>query len=194
MSVSCCLQQVVECSGRTAKSIVQANRFRPCTFETYPVAPAPLTMTSVAFPKSIFSELASNLPRHACRTGESITMSSKKSWLSVGITSFNGKISLTFLFLLLALPAFASGGSCPSSASYLNSSGSLVTLSSLGVTSCYYIAANGSDSNNGTTEATPWLHAPGMPSLHQQLCDCAERKSSWDRLYPSRRRHLAFWE
>ena len=91
-------------------------------------------------------------------------MSSKRSWLSVGITSFNGKIGLTFLFLLLAVPAFASGGSCPSSASYLNSSGSLVTLSSLGVTSCYYIAANGSDSNNGTTESTPWLHAPGMPA------------------------------
>ena len=26
----------------------------------------------------------------------------------------------------------------------------------------YYIAANGSDSNNGTTKTTPWLHAPGM--------------------------------
>ena len=26
----------------------------------------------------------------------------------------------------------------------------------------YYVAANGSDSNNGTSEATPWLHAPGM--------------------------------
>ena len=91
-------------------------------------------------------------------------MSSKKSWLSAGTTSFNGKISLTFLFLLLALPAFASGGSCPSGANYLNSSGSLVSLSSLGVTSCYYIAANGSDSNNGTNESTPWLHAPQMPN------------------------------
>jgi hypothetical protein len=28
----------------------------------------------------------------------------------------------------------------------------------------HYIAANGSDSNNGTAETTPWLHAPGMPS------------------------------
>ena len=28
----------------------------------------------------------------------------------------------------------------------------------------YYIAANGSDSNNGTSQTTPWLHAPGMPS------------------------------
>ncbi|MGB8913095.1 MAG: hypothetical protein WCC85_12525, partial [Candidatus Sulfotelmatobacter sp.] len=26
----------------------------------------------------------------------------------------------------------------------------------------YYIAANGSDSNNGTSKTTPWLHAPGM--------------------------------
>ena len=26
----------------------------------------------------------------------------------------------------------------------------------------YYIAANGSDSNNGTSKNTPWLHAPGM--------------------------------
>lgn len=29
---------------------------------------------------------------------------------------------------------------------------------------CYFIAANGSDSNNGTSESTPWLHAPGMPN------------------------------
>jgi hypothetical protein len=28
----------------------------------------------------------------------------------------------------------------------------------------YYMAANGSDSNNGTSEQTPWLHAPGMPN------------------------------
>jgi hypothetical protein len=26
----------------------------------------------------------------------------------------------------------------------------------------YYIAANGSDSNNGTAKTSPWLHAPGM--------------------------------
>lgn len=29
---------------------------------------------------------------------------------------------------------------------------------------CYFIAANGADTNNGTSEATPWLHAPGMPN------------------------------
>jgi hypothetical protein len=28
----------------------------------------------------------------------------------------------------------------------------------------YYIASNGSDSNNGTSKTTPWMHAPGMPS------------------------------
>jgi hypothetical protein len=29
---------------------------------------------------------------------------------------------------------------------------------------CYFVAASGSDSNNGTSESTAWLHAPGMPS------------------------------
>jgi hypothetical protein len=28
----------------------------------------------------------------------------------------------------------------------------------------YYIAANGSDSNSGTSNSSPWLHAPGMPN------------------------------
>ena len=28
----------------------------------------------------------------------------------------------------------------------------------------YYIAANGSDSSNGTSKITPWQHAPGMPN------------------------------
>src|SRR6185437_5296880 len=31
-------------------------------------------------------------------------------------------------------------------------------------TRTFYIAANGSDSNNGTSKTTPWLHAPGMPN------------------------------
>jgi hypothetical protein len=29
---------------------------------------------------------------------------------------------------------------------------------------CFFIAANGSDSNPGTSESSPWLHAPGMPN------------------------------
>ena len=90
-------------------------------------------------------------------------MSSNKSWLSVGITSFIGKIGLTFLFLLLALPAFAAGGACPSAASYGPERKQLRFRASA-CTSCYYVAANGSDSNSGTSEAAPWAHAPQMPS------------------------------
>lgn len=63
-------------------------------------------------------------------------------------------------------------GACPTGANYVNATqastanaaGSLVTLSSLGVTGCYYISkSSGSDSNNGTSESTPWQHLPGMP-------------------------------
>jgi hypothetical protein len=86
------------------------------------------------------------------------------------------KIFLQFaLAMALASTAFAAGGTCPSGANYLNStapSGSLVTLSSLGVSSCFYIAADGSDSNNGTSESTPWLHAPGM-SRCSNTCESA---------------------
>jgi hypothetical protein len=78
------------------------------------------------------------------------------------------KISLFILLLLFApLAARAAGGACPSDAQYINPAnptGSFVTLASLGVTNCFYIAANGSDSNSGTSESTPWQHAPGMPN------------------------------
>ena len=40
--------------------------------------------------------------------------------------------------------------------------GVLITGNAFATT--YYIAANGSDSNNGTIQATPWQHAPGMPN------------------------------
>jgi hypothetical protein len=70
---------------------------------------------------------------------------------------------LLLAFFLAPSIAFAASGTCPSGANYLQAStNSLVTLSALGVTGCYYIAANGSDSNTGITEASPWLHAPGM--------------------------------
>lgn len=81
------------------------------------------------------------------------------------------RIKLLFLaaifFLISTHSAFAAGGSCPTSASYLNTTnpgGAPVTLASLGVTNCFYVAANGSDSNAGTSETAPWLHAPGMTS------------------------------
>lgn len=101
------------------------------------------------------------LPRRVCRIGELNMVSSKgRTWLYVGITSFKGKIGLTFLFLLFSATCFASaaagGGACPS--------GVPVTGNN-----CYFVAANGSDSYSGTQETIsgsngPWLHAPGMPN------------------------------
>jgi hypothetical protein len=75
------------------------------------------------------------------------------------------------LFALLLSPsfAFAAGGACPTPANYLSLSNPAVanwqgsvTLSSLGISSCYYVANNGADTNAGTTEGSPWAHSPGM--------------------------------
>jgi hypothetical protein len=79
------------------------------------------------------------------------------------------KLFLIVGLLMLATSAFAVGGSCPTGANYLsdtNPGGPLVTLATLGVTSCYYVAANGLDSNDGLSEVAghPFLHAPGMPN------------------------------
>jgi len=74
------------------------------------------------------------------------------------------RAAIFMLIFLYAGRAFAAGGTCPSGANYLNSIGQLVTLTSLGVTNCYYITADGSDSNDGLSEASghPWAHLPGM--------------------------------
>jgi hypothetical protein len=87
------------------------------------------------------------------------------------------RFSLLTICLLIAKSAFATGGSCPSGSNYLvpGTANNFVTLASLGVTQCYYIAANGSDSNSGTSESNPWLHAPGMPSCSSV---CASVKPS----------------
>lgn len=85
-----------------------------------------------------------------------------------------------FLFLLLASPAFAAGGACPTGANYINPTsptGALVTAASLGCTGAYYIAANGLDSNAGTTEGAPFLHAPGMTNC-TSLCASASTGGS----------------
>ncbi len=79
--------------------------------------------------------------------------------------------------LLSAGAAWASGGSCPTAANYLNPSnpnGPLVTLSSLGVTSCYFISkSTGSDSNAGTSESSPLEHLPGMASYSGKIAPSA---------------------
>jgi hypothetical protein len=43
----------------------------------------------------------------------------------------------------------------------------MVTVAGVGnamAATTHYIAANGSDSNDGASKTTPWLHAPGMPN------------------------------
>jgi len=65
-----------------------------------------------------------------------------------GAAAFIIRVSL---FGLISINAFAAAGSCPA--------GLPVTGNN-----CYFIAANGADTNNGTSESTPWLHAPGMPN------------------------------
>jgi len=70
-----------------------------------------------------------------------------------------GKIlGLILLGLLMPLASFAAaptGGPCPSNAPVTGNH-------------CFFIAANGSDTNNGISESTPWLHAPGMPNCSGQ--------------------------
>lgn len=39
----------------------------------------------------------------------------------------------------------------------------LVLIAKTSFATTYYISTSGSDSNNGTSNSTPWLHAPGMP-------------------------------
>jgi hypothetical protein len=71
-------------------------------------------------------------------------------------------------------------GSCPTGANYLDlahpatggGAGS-ATLASLGITSCFFISAAGSDSNSGTDEGHPWLHAPGMPACSETCASTA---------------------
>jgi len=67
-------------------------------------------------------------------------------------------------FLLSARSAFAGGGSCPANSPVA------------GNNTCYFIAANGADTNSGTSESNPWLHAPGMPNCSNA---CAAVQSAW---------------
>ena len=78
------------------------------------------------------------LRRRSCRTGDS-TMVWAKGWARIGCRSRSLQI-----FLLLVI--------------------TFVGLMDAAAATTHYVAANGSDSNNGTSTSTPWLHAPGMPS------------------------------
>jgi len=95
------------------------------------------------------------------------------------------------IFLLLMFPAgkiFAQGGACPTGASYIkpsNPAGPLVSLSSLGITGCYYVSAAGSDANSGTSESSPWRHAPGMPSCTSGNCRTFDNNSGNPGSFPA---------
>lgn len=95
--------------------------------------------------------------------------------------------SIRFVIFLACLfnagSAFAQGGACPASVNYSNPvpgiqlslTSPAISLSSLGVTNCFFVAASGSDSNSGTSESSPWLHAPGMPNC---TANCAANAPS----------------
>jgi hypothetical protein len=76
------------------------------------------------------------------------------------------RLTILMVCFLCAGRAFAAGGTCPSGANYSGAApfSANATLGSLGVTTCYFVAANGSDSNDGASESTPWAHLPGMPT------------------------------
>lgn len=83
-------------------------------------------------------------------------------------------------FVVLPIVVFpenaAAQGSCPSGANYLDTvTDTFVTLSSLGVNSCYFVAANGSDTNSGTSESSPWQHAPQMPNC-SNVCETVQNQ------------------
>jgi len=77
------------------------------------------------------------LSRHACRTGESIMVWSKgRTWIEFR----SGVLGVSLLLIV-----------------------TFVGVSNAAATTTHYIAANGSDANNGTSKTTPWAHLPGMP-------------------------------
>lgn len=68
-------------------------------------------------------------------------------------------------FFLTAGSAFAAGGTCPTENTTIDPNGNPITLTSLGISNCFYVSkSTGSDSNSGTSESSPWAHLPGMPS------------------------------
>jgi hypothetical protein len=78
-------------------------------------------------------------------------------------------LGVALLLVLYCSLAQASGGACPASSPVA------------GNNSCFFIAANGSDNNSGTDEASPWQHAPGMPACSGQcLTERTALGGSWN--------------
>jgi hypothetical protein len=94
------------------------------------------------------------------------------SWKARTRIEFHPSVQGIVLFLVIMLglflcaaPALAAGGGCPTGNTTVDPNGNPISLSSLGIASCFYVSkSTGSDTNNGTSESTPWAHLPGMPS------------------------------
>ena len=164
MSVSLHLQAFSGFDGVTSEWTVQPTSYGPGPFETYPSSIVFFTMTSVAFPKSIFSELAANLPRHACRTGESITMSPKGMWIG-----FRSAVPELALLLIVTVTGAASATAATT----------------------HYIAANGSDSSNGPPIRRLGCMRQGCRTVRKL---CFVHAVSRRQVHLSWRRHLALRE
>lgn len=104
--------------------------------------------------------------------------SKARTWMELR-SAVSGMVLLfliTFGLLFAASPAFAvssAGGPCPTGNTTIDPWGNPINVSNVGIngnitgsiTGCFYISkSSGSDSNNGTSESTPWAHMPGMPS------------------------------
>lgn len=139
-----------------SQSILRRNSAVSTTYAREPIAPALESAPSIGLRSG-----ASSIPDGR---GVSRQLRDIKSL---------GRLTLVAALPFLCYSAYAAtgGGACPSGTNYVNvanegQSGTFdVTLSSLGVTSCYYVAASGSDSNSGTSETSPFLHIPGTPKF-----------------------------
>lgn len=107
------------------------------------------------------------------------------------VSSRNGTNALSqwclcamFLLFLLLMPraAMAAGGLCPTGVAWLNpATGQLATPAALGCTSAYYAASNGSDSNDGLSEASghPLVHFPGMTGCASTCSGITPSNGEW---------------
>ena len=104
----------------------------------------PLSWMTWPSPNRSSNEWAADLPRHTCRMGESITMASKaRMWIG-----FRAGVPGIALILMVTI---AGAGTALAATS--------------GTT--HYIAANGSDSSNGTSNTAPGSAPPGCQTAAQ---------------------------
>lgn len=83
------------------------------------------------------------------------------------------KLLRAAIFIALVFGAKnAFAGTCPPGNQTIDPLGNPITIANVGVTgittgsiaTCFYVSkSTGTDTNNGTSETTPWAHMPGMP-------------------------------